>query len=216
LQTNFGVGGMPISIDTTEAIPGVTWQAPRDAEYIACAMFSCRPSFAIIGRSPTSRDELKQISNFAQCVLLFSTAPANRSVLTLGLETLYEERVICDRGDAGRLITELALGCWAYDATSVVAASDLIHVRGSVLSYVREIPHEDACATDGAACYDAVADLFGVCRGGSCRQRCRTSVDCAARDDSPPADGCAWSCEPVAGSSLGACARAIPAAPRRS
>src|SRR5678815_3426986 len=87
LQMGFGVGGMPISIDTTAADPSVQWQAPEHAEFMACALFSCSPSFFPIGQSPDDEDELSKIMNFKQCVVLFGAFPAAQSAFVLSRES---------------------------------------------------------------------------------------------------------------------------------
>jgi hypothetical protein len=211
LQMGFGVGGMPISIDTTAADPSVQWQAPEHAEFMACALFSCSPSFFPIGQSPDDEDELSKIMNFKQCVVLFGAFPAAQSAFVLSRESTYFGAASCTASrSAPRVVTSLAVGCWAYDSTSIVAASDLVHIPGSLLSQLPQIPHAGSCLEDGTACYDASKDMFGVCVEHECRRRCRSAVDCALLDDAPgTGDQCGWSCDDVPGSDLGAC-KALP------
>lgn len=208
LQIEFGVGGMPISLDQAGVSPGVVWQAPRNAEFVACALFSCNPSFEVIGLSPTGRHELKKIVNFEQCVLLFGAAPASQSAFALVEENVYHESPRCEQPEAAeRVVNDLAVACWAYDTTSILAASDLVHVPGSLLPGLSVIPHDSACMIhpDGSSCYEQAEDRFGVCLGGVCRSRCRTRVDCVTAGPTSPDDPCAWSCLEVSGNALGAC-----------
>jgi len=207
LQTGFGVGGMPISLDQVGATPGVVWQAPHGAEFVACALFSCNPSFVTIGPSPTAAHELKKISNFEQCVLLFGAAPADQSAFALVDENAYQAPERCRGAEPGRqIVAEIAVACWAYDTTSLVAASDLVHVPGALLSSLSAIPHDRTCASNGDACYDAEDDRFGVCLAGACRSRCTTAVDCSiANEASRPVASCDWSCVDVPDTELRAC-----------
>jgi hypothetical protein len=207
LQHGFAVGGMASAVDTTASPPRLTWQAPAGARYVACALFSCPPSFLKFGCSPTNENELFRIDNFEQCVLLHDAFPATQPGFILGHESAYPGRSRCAASDLGpRVVTELAAGCWAYDTTSVVAATELHPIRGSLLAGIPGLPDDGPCLTDGAACHDAAADVFGVCLGGTCRPRCQRAVDCALADPAPAAGGtCGWTCEEVPGQELGAC-----------
>lgn len=204
LQTEFGVGGMPISVEPTR---GIAWQAPKAAEFVACALFSCNPSFKTIGSSPTGKRELKTINNFAQCVLLFGASPASQSQFALINENIYRDPARCDTPVGGqRVVTELAAGCWAYDNTSLIAASELVHVPGTLVADLSVIPHNQQCASDGDACYDATVDRFGVCFHGACAARCISSADCVTSTMAPSTDDrCPWICQPLPGEALGAC-----------
>lgn len=207
LQQGFAVGGMPSAVDTAEVPPRLTWQAPKDARLVACALFSCAPSFRNSGCSPTHETALFTIDNFEQCVLLFGAFPATQPGFVIGAESAYQAGPHCGPPEAGpRVVTELAAGCWAYDTTSIIAASELHPIRGSLLAGLPGLPQDGACPIDGAACYDASADVFGICLGGDCRPRCRSRVDCSLGASSPATDGtCGWSCRDVPGQELGAC-----------
>ena len=207
LQRGFAVGGMPSAVDTTESPPRLTWQAPAGARYVACALFSCPPAFVKFDCSPTDENELFRIDNFEQCVLLHGAFPATQPGFLLGHESAYPGTSRCAASELGpRVVTELAAGCWAYDTTSIVAATELHPIRGSLLAGLPGLPQDATCATDGDACYDPAADLFGVCLGGACRPRCRSPVDCALADPAPAAGGtCGWMCSEVPGQELGAC-----------
>lgn len=207
LQQGFAVGGMPSSVDTAETPPRLTWQAPKGARLVACALFSCAPSFVQSGYSPTDEVALFKIDNFDQCVLLFGAFPATQPGFVLGHEHAYAASSSCVAPETGpRIATELSAGCWAYDTTGIVAASELHPIRGSLLAGLPGLPQGAACPVDGAACYDAPADTFGVCLGGRCRPRCRSRVDCSLGAPASAMDGtCGWSCDAVPGQALGAC-----------
>ena len=185
----------------------VTWQAPEGTRHIACALFSCDPAFKRIGTSPTEQNELHKISNFEQCVLMFGAFSATQSTFPLRSDNAYRGVSSCLLTEIGpRVVNRLAVGCWAYDLTSIIAASDLIPVRGSLLPSFPLIPHDIACTADGDACYDAAADRFGVCLAGMSRAQCTTAVDCALADGTTSGSGaCTWSCDAVLGHDLGAC-----------
>jgi hypothetical protein len=204
LQRGFSVGGMPSFVDTAEVPPRLTWQAPPGARHVACALFSCPPRFTRAGCSPTDENELFQIDNFEQCVLLFDAAPATQPGFLLSHEHAYTDPPRCNASALGpRVVIELAVGCWAYDTTSIVAATELHPIRGSLLAELPGIPHDAACPWAGADCYDATTDVFGVCLEGSCRPRCRTHADCALATDGMSGD----SCRPLPEQDLSACVR---------
>jgi hypothetical protein len=209
LQQGFSVGGMPSSVEVEEGTPRLTWQAPPSARYVACALFACPPQFDTFGCSPTDENALAKIDNFEQCVLLFHAAPATQPGFLLGHEHAYDEALRCAAAETGsRVVIELAAGCWAYDTTSIVAATELHPIRGSLLSDLPGIPHDAACLMDGASCYGATADVFGVCLGGACTPRCRSRADCALADPTPSTSrACGWSCYRPTGHDLGACVR---------
>jgi hypothetical protein len=207
LQQGFAVGGMPSFVDPAEAPPRLTWQAPKHARVVACALFSCTPSFVQSGFSPTDEVALFKIDNFDPCVLLFGAFPATQPGFVLGQEHAYEVAPGCAAPEAGsRVVTELSAGCWAYDTTSIIAASELHPIRASLVAGLPGLPHDAACPAPGAACYDATADVLGVCLGGSCRPRCRSRLDCSLGAPAPAANGtCGWDCIEVPGQALGAC-----------
>ena len=209
LQQGFSVGGMPSSIEVAEGPPRLIWQAPPGARYVACALFACPPRFETFGCSPTDENALAKIDNFQHCVLLFDAAPATQPGFLLSQEHAYNVASRCTLPAAGpRVVLELAAGCWAYDTTSIIAATELHPIRGSLLADLPGIPHDAACEMDGDACYDATADVFGVCLAGACTPRCRSAADCALADPTPSTRStCGWSCYRPAGHELGACVR---------
>jgi hypothetical protein len=208
LQDGFQIGGMQISLNATRT-PQVIWQSPHDAEVVACALFVCNPAFVRTSCSPNRTRERNIIANFDQCVLLFRAAPAEQAVFALIDENASHEASQCPGTTPGRhVVTKLAAGCWAYDTTSVIAASELVPVSGSLLPDLSLIPHDQPCPIDGDDCYNGAADRFGVCIGGTCTPRCRTGADCALAAGRPSSSSeCTWSCEPVQGNSLGACVK---------
>lgn len=211
LQRGFSVAGMSSTVETAEVPPRITWRAPAGARLVACALFSCAPSFSFKDCSPTDEVALFEIDNFEPCVLLFGAFPATQPGFLLGHEHAYEGASSCASPEAApeagpRVVTELAAGCWAYDTTSIVAATELHPIRGSLLAGLPGLPEGGACTMDGAACYDASADVFGVCLEGACRPRCRSRVDCSLADPTPATGGaCGWTCRDLPGHELGAC-----------
>jgi hypothetical protein len=159
------------------------------------------------GCSPTGDRERRTITNFDQCVLLFRAAPAEQSLFALIDENVSHEAPYCSGLVAGRhLVTKLAAGCWAYDTTRVIAASELVPVSGSLVSHLTLLPHDAPCVADGDDCYDGAADRFGVCFAGACATRCRTSADCALAADQPSSpSACDWICQATPPDPLGAC-----------
>lgn len=212
LQKGFRTGGMQISIDQTDSTPEVTWQAPRGSDVVACALFSCNPEFMRVGCSPTGEHELMQIVNFKQCVLLFGASPSSQLSFALIRENEYTEAEKCTgTHPPPRLITKLAAGCWSYDGTSLTAASELVHVAGTLLPDLPIIPHDSLCTMDGDNCYDGSVDRFGVCLAGICSSTCMTGADCARSAGSvSPGASCDWSCRAIPGHAIGACVHTTP------
>ena len=192
----------------------ITWTPPGEADFVACAVFRCNPSFNDEIREDDPSRTRRFITNFDACVLLFFVEDAQEGGVRLAVNNQYPRQAACesDLPEAREAIEQLSFGCWAYDDTKLIAASDLQSlVPSDLVSVVPRIPTDAACASDGADCYDTDHGFFGICAGtgGPCRHRCVDAEDCeaAARHDGDShSDSCTWTCPAVPNSEVGVCA----------
>jgi hypothetical protein len=78
-----------------------------------------------------------------------------------------------------RKLTALAVGCWAYSDTKLIAATRLAHVTPAETgAYDGQVPKSAECGDDFTSCYDPESDVFGTCYHGHCSARCTEDPDC--------------------------------------
>lgn len=160
------------------------WELPAGARVVTCALFTCPPE--IVGSGARAR-----IVNYDQCVIArdpFVIEPDDPRAHPFsvagdtGNAYLPEASQRCPQAAAWssrRKVTALAVACWAYDESSLFAATRLVHTRPAFTgSYGGQIPKDAACLGDFEECFDAEADAFGTCFGGQCRSRCLHDSDC--------------------------------------
>ncbi|HVZ36917.1 MAG TPA: hypothetical protein VG963_31040 [Polyangiaceae bacterium] len=163
------------------------WEVPSGAERVNCALFTCLPEIV-------ATTEGKRLVNFDQCVVawdVFSVrggdAPSSPFSLAEDVGNQY-----VPVGDATRCaglqpsrrdrnVTHLAVGCWSYTSTGLNGATRLLYVKPPQVGAYGDIPKEASCSIEGAQCYEATRDFFGVCREHACRKRCLDDHDCAER-----------------------------------
>jgi hypothetical protein len=183
LTAGFGVPRQRLVRGESERGPGVYhWSPVQRAEYVSCSLFACLPEVGVDARG------LLSIVNYDKCVLARETVPVDPVVpFTVGgdSDTTYRpsKRVpaVCKQKpvEAARRITRLAVGCIAYNAIDLVAASQLLFVSPDETgTFGGTIPTSTACLNDQDECYDAEADSFGTCLDGACRARCGSAFDC--------------------------------------
>jgi hypothetical protein len=206
LKEGFDAKNMDIVFEASDSAPAVTWSAPSEVKYVACALFSCAPE--ILG--PVDQ---RVIVNFDTCVALFKVSVVDEGVFRVDDSSSYTgfDQRCTAATTARRVFNELSVGCWAYDDHQLIAATDLVPVPPATVRGVTDLVQERPCTTDGEACYDAATDTFGICNGATCSARCRTAADCGAwglrTGRSQPGDACEWSCRDLPSSGLGACVR---------
>jgi hypothetical protein len=200
LMTGFGAAELPLTKTTsTQGTAVLSWTAPLDAEVVTCVLFGCAPVVETSStRLDTDRNPLPEVVNYARCALHAAEFDATSSAFALdGVEATTPDEgagtctgsVSSVRAASTRLLTTLAVGCWAYDTARVIAASQLIDIDplelGAGVGLVTA-----ACADEaGGSCLLAAADLFpgearvfGSCLGQRCARRCVTALECT-----PPA-----------------------------
>ncbi|HUQ02623.1 MAG TPA: hypothetical protein VM261_09020 [Kofleriaceae bacterium] len=146
---------------------------------------------------------------------MFAATQAERGLFALDWENRQDtHRVTCaDEEDYGRYIEDLLVGCWAYDESRIIAATQLQRVPPSRVAHLgvpatMECPDREA---DGPECFRENEKVFGLCVNRTCRRRCRQAADCTPF--SSPGDPCFWECAPVERSVLGVCKQLPPLPP---
>lgn len=195
------------------------WTNPRDAMFVACAVFTCNPVVAERqvhdeADEPASSDTtLWQIANAEACLLELYAADTSRSSLPIDRREQQAPRSpVCGADQTYDRVTDfVAAGCWAYDASVIIAASELVPIPvADLASAMHEVPSDARCPRDGDACYDSVHRFFGACLAGTCQPRCTSPVDCELADAQllgRATDGiCRWDCQAVSTSLVGVCA----------
>lgn len=162
-----------------------TWTPPSDAKIVHCAVFACRP---FIPYTKIDGDPALAISNYDNCVLAREVIEPASGVFDLTNPALeYRPK---DKGIQGcissgvRRVSELAVGCWAYDTTSVVAATPLVQIVGRGMYNYQGVFAKACDATSaGKACFIGDTDRLGACRGEACLELCVDSTDCVPPDN---------------------------------
>lgn len=187
LTEGFGVRSMEGTLVTT-TLPApdgssaagaeLGWKAPGSASVVTCALLAC-PPVVVDGT----------IANYDQCVLARGTSEqvvGSFALTDAEREQPLPETSTCADGSApafdthGRFpVTELLVGCWAYDDTHMIAATRL---RRPVAAQIHDF--HDGFDLD---CGDAAAEgrtcvlgdgTMGSCVDGACHRRCLRDADC--------------------------------------
>jgi hypothetical protein len=181
------------SLEQVEESGVFAWGQPSDAVAVTCAVFGCVPEFRVTGRF--EGEPIFDFSNFDQCALAVERfdlrrVDATASTLTLDLGTL-ERRAVpsgscaadgkpvspyqSEYADGLPRVTDLLVGCWAYDYAEVIGATVLRRIDPAQAPFVGgEAPLEPVqCAgNQGALCAHAEGG-FGTCS----RDRCLRSSE---------------------------------------
>ena len=201
LTEGFGVRPMDGTL-TTVALPSVDgsieagaelgWRAPSRAAVVTCALFACPPVL-----------ERGRIADYDQCVMarIVSEQPLGSFALTDAERELpLPEASTCADGSVpqadtdGRFpVTELLVGCWAYDDTHLLAATRLRRPAADEIHDFHGSFDLDCRgqAAEGRTC--VLGDgTMGSCRRGACHRRCLRDADCSASGE----PGIAGACDP--------------------
>ncbi len=183
------------------------WTPPPRAAFVACAIFTCNPVFeqSAANDSATSQTATSRITNTGACMLALQTTTASPSSLPIEAPQQPVPAPVCviERSYA-RVIDFVAAGCWAYDSTTLIAASRLVPLRPPDLATVLpEVPAQASCPRDQEPCYDDAhaRPFFGTCLGGTCQPRCTSAQDCEVASQQllgrAPDATCRWACQTV-------------------
>lgn len=222
LINGFGVRTMALQVTPSPDL-GFSWISPGNAMFVACGVFTCNPVVAKRqvhddADDPVSSDtKLWQIANTEACLLQLYATDTSRSALPIDRREQQPAPAASCAADQtyDRVIDFVAAGCWTYDTSTIIAASELVAIPAAALaSATHDIPGDAPCAHDGDACHDPAHDFFGACLAGTCQPRCTSAVDCELADAQllghTPDDLCRWDCRPVPTSLVGVCAPRTP------
>ena len=200
------VGGPPLQLQ---------WHAPAQAKLVACGLFRCVPEFAT--RSGDSESDhtptggpLRFIANADACVVSLEATDANRVSFSFDAVQSPPHHACETETVFVAPVQNLSVGCWAYDDSRIIAASELVPIEPLLARpLLPTIPVDASCLREHDACYDPIAGFFGACVAGTCQPRCRAAVDCELAASQyfhlPHSDTCSWACDPVSNSSAGVC-----------
>jgi hypothetical protein len=166
---------------------------------------------------------LREIANYDACVLASRVFTSTTGVFDLNDPTIeYHPSGPPEGGTcpslAGppRVISELLVGCWAYDLTRVSAATTLLNVQAAdVFDYGGAFVVSCGPDDDYTSCPLGGSFRFGACLGGSCLPRCIKSTDCPSANDggadTDASNGAldasvGYACTSLPGQPLGVCA----------
>lgn len=169
---------LPAADGSVQASAELAWRAPSDATVVTCALFACPPVV-----------EHGRIVNYDECVLARTVSEQVEGSLSLGDAEREHPRATTDScadgstpvaDTAGRVpVTELLVGCWAYDDTSLVAATRLRRPAAEEIfdfhgTFDLDCRGDDA---EGRTCvlFDGV---MGTCASAGCHRRCLRDADC--------------------------------------
>ncbi len=186
LLDGFGVEQMSATMVVEDAYE-LHWSRPPDASLVTCVLLSCPPAFRIPGDAagewlPPTESSRAVIANYHHCVIAseHSSQPEGSFSLrerdnqheppTGFMETNgpgsgdadCPEHAVGDPRSPGphgcAPVTELLTGCWAYDGSSIVAATRLFSVDS------REIyNYHDFSSLEGRCRPDEPSDMYRVC-----------------------------------------------------
>ncbi|XXT21751.1 hypothetical protein WME94_09345 [Sorangium sp. So ce429] len=199
LTNGFDVREFSLEQSAPDGSPALlTWNRSSDALAVTCALFICPPEFKRVGEFDT--EPLIDIANFDQCVLareiysiteeeseggngrklLFDVAAASRYVpaqTSCPGDVAPGSSLAAEYADRRPKVTHLLAGCWAYDATRVIAATRLLTLLPSQVPLTRgEIPvaqcgaPEPGQSTAGRLCRTEEGG-DGVCSATTCRPK---------------------------------------------
>jgi hypothetical protein len=199
---------------------GFSWSTPPDAQFVACAVFTCNPAIRKRVVMDSDSDEpvtnettLWRIANAEACVFELQVTDTSTSSLRIDGTPWVQTDPQCSSDTAyHRIVDFVAAGCWAYDTTRIVAASELLPIpHGDYARMTSALPRDARCLEEDVECYNADHGYFGACVAGTCQPRCTSARDCEATalelGPKPPTDRCGWECRPLLRSLAGVCVR---------
>ncbi len=189
----FNTGSFDIMRGDSTGAASFSWNTPKEAHIVACALFGCVPEFR--KTSEFQGTDIIRIVNYDQCVLAKEEFTSVDAVFSLGsIANQYSPSSSTDLSsvDTGtcepsssspRALTHLLVGCWAYDETVIIGATELEHVSPHETSNYHDIFGSDgdpwACSEEEReSCHLGAQRGYGTCFHGQCRPRCIKREDC--------------------------------------
>jgi hypothetical protein len=183
-----------VTTDTGAEPTAYTWQAPAGTRIVSCALFACRP--AVRATATQEGRRVNDIVNFDDCAVATEVFEPGSGVFDLKNPDLeYHPTEVAEpkcQTLPGRRVSELQVGCWAYDTTDIIAATPLVPVKAQqeVWNYQGLFGDCSVATNAGKACSVAGTDRIGSCYENGCSDVCVDNHDCDAPDlVSPSSDG---------------------------
>ncbi len=83
-----------------------------------------------------------------------------------------------------RRISELAVGCWAYDTSEIITATPLEQITGrGMFNYQSAFSQSCDAKSEAKTCLLGEDDHLGACYLNQCRELCVDNRDCAPSDN---------------------------------
>lgn len=179
LLRGWAVPAAPVAKVASDTGAALAWQAPPGALVARCAVFQCNP----VLREACGGGV--RVVNHDRCVVAERTMSATEHLELSDPTLAFSAARDPDCARAQRAFPSLlAAGCWFYDETSLVAATELVPLR------LAEVAHDaaftEACGASAdsvlAACELPASEGggLGTCTpAGRCARRCMDDCDCA-------------------------------------
>jgi hypothetical protein len=165
-----------------------TWEPPVDTSIVHCALFACRPT---VRQHTRDGEQVREIVNYDNCVIARELFEPGSGVFDLTNPALqYTPKTTpapgCVSGGPRR-VSELAVACWAYDTTSLIAATPMEAIDGKGMYNYHDLFVDD-CGADhdgpvtNRACIVEESGRIGSCFAGACHELCVDNADCLPPD----------------------------------
>jgi hypothetical protein len=188
LTTGFKVPAFQLTEVVPEGREGVlsySWKPPKGTEIVHCALFGCRPAVRVARNEV--RGAVYEIANFDQCVLAHELFEPGSGVFDPTNPELEYHPTNVDKSGCftaqERQLSELQVGCWAYDTTDIIAATPLRPIDPrNVFNYQGIFADCTSAGSDRKACVVEGTSRIGTCREAGCRDVCVQNRDCDQPD----------------------------------
>lgn len=220
LIANFGVPSFPLDQvrEEDKLVAAYRWLRPEGAKVVRCGLFVCEPTFRI--DVLPDNYSITRITNFDRCVLAQASFEPGDGTFDLrrGEIRNADASAACNDGQPSSwLISSFLVGCWAYDASHVIAATALVPVDPAA---IYDFGVLDRTCSDPASPNCLLGDgALGTCYSGRCLPRCSTPADCLGRRPAGDAGRCEGpsvaQCVPTS-SQTGVCVSSVSSRPDAS
>lgn len=202
----FGVPAFQLEqlVENQAPVAAFRWEPPKSARIVACALFSCLPQWHDVGDPPT-----RELLCYDRCVVEAKQFEPPSGVFDLRVDYTATGHAL-NESQLGAPLDVLLTGCWAYDASRVIAASPMVPVDPTGVYPYPGLFDLQCTGLGGGTCVLESGE-FGTCISGRCGRRCMTNADCLERDRASEDAGVCHEplqrCAAVHGHYLGACTR---------
>lgn len=191
-------------VESDRHVEAYRWAPPADARVITCAVFTCPPQV----RARNDGELGFTLDCFDECVVERHTFEPADGIFDLRVDYTPAGKPL----NSGRIrspITTLVAGCWAYDASCVVAATPLVPVLPQGLFPFAGLFDLQCTGSEGGNCALSSSGELGTCTKHRCARRCVTHADCidptVPSDDGGVCIGAPSRCEKIGKAYVGTC-----------